>query len=196
MCTPTCCTWYRTSSSKSQLSGIIWLPCCVHDCEQLQFAKFEVYLIQFPTISHNFRFRRKPNMIIAITRAVRLNAGKNKHFSTYLRRKSTTSTEDEDGPSGNLFRADTDVGQNLVGKSAWIYRTFYPPDHYQILLTRGEEALAKDSSFDPDYKRARDWIRNHHVGPIVLCPDLTNGLVGALVEAMLLFYNLFQSPVA
>jgi hypothetical protein len=91
------------------------------------------------------------------------------------------STDDSDGPGGDLFLAE--VGPELMGKSAWIRRTFDPRSNSLSLLTCGGEALAKHASFDPEYNRARDWIRHHPVGPAVLSPVLINGLVGALVEA-------------
>ena len=121
-------------------------------------------------------------------RVVRASAGKkNVSFAcTYLRQNSTTapvseSAEDDDGPGGDLFRSA--VGPELVGKSSWIRRTFDPRSNSLSLLTCGGEALAKHASFDPEYNRARDWIRHHPVGPAVLSPLLINGLVGALVEA-------------
>lgn len=91
------------------------------------------------------------------------------------------SIYDGDGPGGDLFLAE--VGPGLMGKSAWIRRTFDPRSNSLSLLTCGGEALAKHASFDPEYNRARDWIRHHPVGPAVLSPVLINGLVGALVEA-------------
>jgi hypothetical protein len=91
------------------------------------------------------------------------------------------SAEEEDGPGGDLFLAR--VGPELLGKSAWTRRTFEPRSNALSLLTCGGEALAKHASFDPEYQRARDWIRHHAVGPAVLSPVLINGLVGALVEA-------------
>jgi hypothetical protein len=91
------------------------------------------------------------------------------------------STDEGDGPGGDLFLAE--VGPELMGKSAWIRRTFDPRSNSLSLLTCGGEALAKHASFDPEYNRARDWIRHHPVGPAVLSPILINGLVGALVEA-------------
>ena len=85
------------------------------------------------------------------------------------------------GPEGDLFSAD--VGPSLVGKKAQVRRIFGPRANSIGLLTAGGEALAKHASFDPQYYRARDWIRTHAVGPAVLSPVLISGLVGALVEA-------------
>ena len=95
---------------------------------------------------------------------------------------SNGSGEGQDlGPGGDLFLAK--VGPDLLGKTAWARRTFDPRSNSQSLLICGGPALAKHASFDPEYKRARDWIRHHAVGPAVLSPILINGLVGALVEA-------------
>jgi acyl dehydratase len=49
----------------------------------------------------------------------------------------------------------------------------------------GGEGLAANASFDPQYSRAKNYIRNHPVGPAVLSPILIQGLIGALVEATL-----------
>ena len=95
--------------------------------------------------------------------------------------QSSSSSEDEQGPGGDLFLAR--VGPELLAKSAWVRRTFEPRSNSSSLLACGGEALAKHASFDPEYNRARDWIRHHAVGPAVLSPVLINGLVGALVEA-------------
>jgi hypothetical protein len=72
---------------------------------------------------------------------------------------------------------------SLVGKSGCIRRTFGPRSNAEAMLTCGGEALAAHASFDPDYIRAKGWIRQHAVGPAVLSPVLVSGLVGALVEA-------------
>lgn len=94
---------------------------------------------------------------------------------------STDNDYDPMGPEGDLFSAD--VGPSLVGKKAQVKRIFGPRANSIGLLTAGGEALAKHASFDPQYHRARDWIRTHAVGPAVLSPVLISGLVGALVEA-------------
>ena len=85
------------------------------------------------------------------------------------------------GPWGDLFGAE--VGPDLVGKKAWIHRSFGARSNTDAMLTCGGEDLAKHASFDPSYDRARSWIRHHAVGPAVLSPILIHGLVGALVEA-------------
>jgi hypothetical protein len=107
------------------------------------------------------------------------------HTNVQSRRILSTTpspiTEDSDGPWGDLFHAN--VGPDLMGKTASIRRTFDARSNALGLLTCGGEALAKDASFDPEYHRARDWIRHHAVGPAVLSPVLISGLVGALVEA-------------
>jgi hypothetical protein len=58
----------------------------------------------------------------------------------------------------------------------------HPPCIYSIRQPQSW-LLFKHASFDPEYHRARDWIRHHPVGPAVLSPVLIIGLVGALVEA-------------
>ena len=98
-----------------------------------------------------------------------------------LSTNASPTTEDSTGPWGDLFHAN--VGPDLLGKTASIRRTFDAQSNALGLLTCGGEALAKDASFDPEYDRARDWIRHHAVGPAVLSPVLISGLVGALVEA-------------
>lgn len=119
---------------------------------------------------------------------LRLNAVNNGESAVCLPVRLNTSAasindsaDEEDGPGGDLFLAR--VGPELLGKSAWTRRTFEPRSNALSLLTCGGEALAKHASFDPEYQRARDWIRHHAVGPAVLSPVLINGLVGALVEA-------------
>jgi hypothetical protein len=99
----------------------------------------------------------------------------------FLSSNASPITEDSNGPWGDLFHAN--VGPDLMGKTASIRRTFDAQSNALGLLTCGGEALAKDASFDPEYHRARDWIRHHAVGPAVLSPVLISGLVGALVEA-------------
>jgi hypothetical protein len=99
----------------------------------------------------------------------------------FLSTTPTFVTQDSDGPWGDLFHAN--VGPNLMGKTASIRRTFDAQSNARGLLICGGEALAKDASFDPEYDRARDWIRHHAVGPAVLSPVLISGLVGALIEA-------------
>jgi hypothetical protein len=72
------------------------------------------------------------------------------------------------GPQGDLFGSH--VGPSLVGKTAKVRRIFGARANSIGLLTAGGEALAKHASFDPEYNRARDWIRQHAVGPAVLSP--------------------------
>jgi len=116
-----------------------------------------------------------------------VNSGKQGMFAcTYLRMQSSSASSecsdyDPMGPEGDLFSAQ--VGPSLVGKKAQVKRIFGPRDNSIGLLTAGGEPLAKHASFDPEYNRARDWIRQHAVGPAVLSPVLILGLVGALVEA-------------
>ena len=99
----------------------------------------------------------------SLTRSFSLvNAGKKGYFPcTYLRHAlfSTVAPEDSssseesigDGLGGDLFHAA--VGQGLMGKSAWIRRTFDARSNSLALLTCGGPALAKHASFDPEYHR-------------------------------------------
>jgi hypothetical protein len=105
--------------------------------------------------------------------------------------KSVSSSQDENKDNeshddmvkmgGDLWQVT--VGPAWEGKSAWINRTFDPQTNAVALLSCGGPSLARHASFDPEYKRARDWIRRHPVGPAVLSPVLIQGLLGALVEA-------------
>jgi len=88
-----------------------------------------------------------------------------------------------DGPTGDLFEANKEIGKSLIGKTASTKQIFGPRSNAQAMLTCGGEALAAHASFDPDYVRAQGWIRHHAVGPAVLSPILISGLTGALVEA-------------
>ena len=94
-----------------------------------------------------------------------------------------------DGPFGDLFETEgsssgDNIGPHLVGLSGQIQRTFGPRDNAQAMLVTGGPALAAHASFDPDYHRAQNWIRQHAVGPAALSsPVLVSGLIGALVEA-------------
>jgi hypothetical protein len=103
-----------------------------------------------------------------------------RHFASA---STALAFEDDDGPVGDLFRGNKEIGSSLIGQTASIRRTFGPRSNAQALLTCGGEALAAHASFDPDYLRAQDWIRSHAVGPAVLSPVLISGMVGALVEA-------------
>uniref|UniRef100_A0A7S2RPL8 Uncharacterized protein n=1 Tax=Eucampia antarctica TaxID=49252 RepID=A0A7S2RPL8_9STRA len=93
--------------------------------------------------------------------------------------------KDSHRPMGDLFHLQKISKERLLSKSASIRRTFGPQDNAQALLTLGGPSLAENSSFDPQYDRAREWIHHHAVGPTVQSPVLLTGLVGALVEAAL-----------
>mmetsp|Transcript_2904 Transcript_2904/g.3327 ORF Transcript_2904/g.3327 Transcript_2904/m.3327 type:complete len:249 (+) Transcript_2904:99-845(+) len=90
-------------------------------------------------------------------------------------------------PMEDFFRQTkrgTSIGQqNLVGKTASINRVFGPAANAQALLTCGGKELAQHASFDPNYDRAKGWIRSRPVGSAVLSSTLISGLVGALIEA-------------
>ena len=84
-------------------------------------------------------------------------------------------------PKGDLFQSD--IGPELVGKSASIVRVFGPQSSSQALLSTGGPNLARYSSFDPTFDRAKEWIRSHAVGPAVGSHLLASGLFCGLVEA-------------
>lgn len=94
-------------------------------------------------------------------------------------------------PLGDLYqytkkRSDKSsilIGDEFIGKTASINRVFGPGANAQALLTSGGEELARQASFDPNYKTAKGWIRSRPVGPAVLSSTLISGLVGALTEA-------------
>lgn len=97
---------------------------------------------------------------------------------------STTTAQHSDGPHGDLFPPQQKVGPHLIGRTGRIQRTFGPQSNAQAMLVTGGEALAAHASFDPNYQRAKDWLRQHAVGPAVLSsPVLVSGVIGALVEA-------------
>ena len=91
--------------------------------------------------------------------------------------------DDSKGPMGDLFRFPEIGSIDIIGKKGSIRRSFGPQSNAEAMITCGGEALAAQASFDPNYLRAKDWIRSHPVGPAVLSPVLISGLVGALVEA-------------
>lgn len=73
----------------------------------------------------------------------------------------------------------------ILHKKSFARRTFSPNSNAQALLVSGGEGLAANASFDPEYSRVKNYIRNRPVGPAVLSPILIQGLIGALVEATL-----------
>ena len=86
-------------------------------------------------------------------------------------------------PKGTLFSRKIPVGPDLIGATASVQRTFGPRSNAEGLLAVGGAELAAQSSFDPNYMRAQEWIRHHAVGPARLSPILIAGLTGALTEA-------------
>ncbi|CAB9522536.1 expressed unknown protein [Seminavis robusta] len=109
----------------------------------------------------------------------------------YRRWKSSSSSlsaldehdlDDSLSPVGDLFSFPA-IGDDIIGKTGSIRRSFGPQCNAEAMITCGGEALAAHASFDPNYARAKDWIRSHPVGPAVLSPVLISGLVGTLVEA-------------
>jgi hypothetical protein len=73
--------------------------------------------------------------------------------------------------------------ESLLNKKGHVRRTFSPNSNAQALLVCGGDDLASNASFDPQYKRAKNYIQNHAVGHAVLSPILVNGLVGAMIES-------------
>jgi len=95
------------------------------------------------------------------------------------------STEFSSNPI--IIEDDTSSGSgasaSLLRKKASIRRTFTANSNAQAMLICGGESLAAHASFDPNYSQARKYIRNHAVGPAIISPLLTTGLMHALVEA-------------
>lgn len=77
----------------------------------------------------------------------------------------------------------TRPSSDWIGKTATIRRTFGAQANADAMLLCGGTTLAAHASFDPLYARAQGWIHNHAVGPAVLSPILTAGLLTTLVEA-------------
>lgn len=117
------------------------------------------------------------------------SATSTKSNTTTTTTTSTSSSSNSTQPQGNLFNAkiynDSSPSSSLLHKIASIKRTFTAQSNAQAMLICGGPILAAHSSFDPEYSRARDYIRNHAVGPAVVQPVLINGLIGTLVEAAL-----------
>ena len=98
---------------------------------------------------------------------------------------------DDNQPQGDLFdnlHDDTSNKsyspcQDWIGKTGRIKRTFGAQANADAMLLCGGAALAAHASFDPQYQRAAQWIHNHAVGPAVLSPVLTSGLIHTLTEA-------------
>lgn len=107
---------------------------------------------------------------------------------TAERNSGSAAAPENATPTGELFRqnggAAKHIGPTLVGQKAEIVRVFGPRSNADAMLTCGGPVLAAHASFDPEYERARHWIRHHAVGPAVLSPVLIAGLTGALVEAV------------
>ena len=96
---------------------------------------------------------------------------------------NNNNNNNNQGPKGTLFTRKIPVGPDLIGATASIQRTFGPRSNAEGLLAVGGAELAAQSSFDPNYMRAQEWIRHHAVGPARLSPILIAGLTGALTEA-------------
>lgn len=92
------------------------------------------------------------------------------------------STQTVEGPSSIEVEATL---PNIPHMKASTRRTFSPNSNAQAMLLSGGDNLAENASFDPIYSRAKNYIRNHPVGPAVISPILIHGLVGALIESKL-----------
>lgn len=97
------------------------------------------------------------------------------------RQFSTNPIVEEETSSGSGSGSGTPA--SLLHKKASIRRTFTANSNAQAMLICGGKTLAAHSSFDPNYSEARKYIRNHAVGPAIISPLLTTGLMHALVEA-------------
>ena len=123
------------------------------------------------------------------------------HSSTGGQQQQQHQQQDDNTPQGDLFEHasgddayddDTNNGtticnssptQDWVGRTGRIKRTFGAQANADAMLLCGGAALAAHASFDPQYTRAQGWIHNHAVGPAVLSPVLTSGLIHTLTEA-------------
>lgn len=106
------------------------------------------------------------------------------YLSTSALSCSNHESSTEANSSSNKFMTSNNIN-NLLSKKASIRRTFSPNSNAQAMLVCGGKELAAYASFDPEYKRAKDYIQNHAVGPAVLSPILISGLIGALIESTL-----------
>eukprot|EP00555_Chaetoceros_dichaeta_P003538 CAMPEP_0198250134 /NCGR_PEP_ID=MMETSP1447-20131203/1435_1 /TAXON_ID=420782 /ORGANISM="Chaetoceros dichaeta, Strain CCMP1751" /LENGTH=230 /DNA_ID=CAMNT_0043934923 /DNA_START=9 /DNA_END=701 /DNA_ORIENTATION=- len=125
----------------------------------------------------------RPSSQIIYSRSRRTNDYNLRHLSSHSIAPTQEVDTEEGGPKGDLFHSPID--DTLLNKTASIRRTFSPRSNAQVMLTCGGASLAAHASWDPQYSRAKSYIRSHAVGPAVLSPVLINGLVGALVEASL-----------
>jgi hypothetical protein len=107
---------------------------------------------------------------------------KRQNMTNFSSRNHSTQTSEVTSSSTTT---STNNLPNLLHKRASTRRTFAPNSNAQAMLVSGGEILARNASWDPQYSHARNYIRNHAVGPAVLSPILIQGLVGALVEATL-----------
>jgi len=106
-----------------------------------------------------------------------------KNFTNFSSRNHSTQASSQVTSSSST--SGTDNIPYFLHKRASTRRTFAPNSNAQAMLVSGGESLSKNASWDPQYSHARNYIRNHAVGPAVLSPILIQGLVGALVEATL-----------
>ena len=106
------------------------------------------------------------------------------HISRHFSAPATSLPVQQDNePQGDLFEDQGHPSADWLGRTGRIKRTFGAQANADAMLLCGGAALAAHASFDPQYARAQDWIHNHAVGPAVLSPVLTSGLIHTLTEA-------------
>mmetsp|Transcript_5270 Transcript_5270/g.6772 ORF Transcript_5270/g.6772 Transcript_5270/m.6772 type:complete len:238 (+) Transcript_5270:109-822(+) len=94
-----------------------------------------------------------------------------------------TSCRVNDSMATSAPSVEGDIEDRLLHKKASVRRVFSPNSNAEAMLVCGGNTLAAHASFDPVYPRAKEYIRNHAVGPAVLSPVLISGLIGALIES-------------
>lgn len=99
------------------------------------------------------------------------------------RQFSTNPIAEDDTNNGSGSGSVSTSPASLLHTKTSIRRTFTANSNAQAMLICGGESLAAHASFDPNYSQARKYIRNHAVGPAIISPLLTTGLMHALVEA-------------
>lgn len=140
--------------------------------------------LQISTRTARFLVSSLEKKVSATTRITRSQLSENIILTTNASRLHSTQASDDHPVSSSA----AGIPINLLNKKFSTRRTFAPNSNAQAMLVSGGENLAANASWDPQYSRAKKYIRNHAVGPAVLSPVLIQGLVGALVEA-----NLSQS---
>lgn len=142
-------------------------------------------LVARPNNVTRMGFSTEPKWMSTLTSTVSHNDA-SIHFQSgnmcmHTRQFSTNPIVEDEASSGSGSGSGTPA--SLLHKKASIRRTFTANSNAQAMLICGGKTLAAHASFDPNYSEARKYIRNHAVGPAIISPLLTTGLMHALVEA-------------